>query len=88
MPFPKTRESLETNGYKLVHVKLCKACGFAIEMWKTPNDRMMPLDFKIDAHGEEYCEPHFAICKDPAQYSERLRAKAAAASTSMSFEES
>lgn len=76
MPFPKTRQALEDNGYSFSHTKVCPSCNVTIEMWNTPNNRQMPMDFRIDNETQsEICEPHFASCKDPAQYSSRLRNK-------------
>jgi hypothetical protein len=73
MPFPNTRQALREHGYEFDHTKVCPSCNVTIEMWITPRDRMMPLDFKRNDRNEEICEPHFATCKDPAQYSSRLR---------------
>jgi len=75
MPFPRNRKELENAGYSFSHKKECASCRVQIEMWNTPSARMMPMDFKFDEHGNEVCESHFATCKDPAQYSQRLREK-------------
>lgn len=75
MPFPKTRQALQDNGYSFVQSKTCPSCNVTIEMWKTPKGNFMPLDFKLDDREQEICEPHFASCKNPAQYSRRLQKK-------------
>ena len=75
MPFPKTRQALQDNGYSFKESKICPSCNVAIEMWITPKDNVMPLDFRKDEQENEICEPHFATCKDPALYSRRLREK-------------
>lgn len=75
MPFPKTREALQENGYVFSHTKTCEACEVTIEMWTTPKNNLMPLDFKKTEHDVEVCEPHFATCKKPELYSRRLRDK-------------
>lgn len=72
MPFPNTRKALEDSGYKFNHTKRCEACNVSIEMWDTPKGNIMPLNFD-NVEGNEVCEPHFATCKNPAQYSRRLR---------------
>jgi len=74
MPFPRNRIELEANGYKFNHSKICPSCDVSIEMWDTPKGNIMPLDFRIK-DGGEVCEPHFATCKNPAQYSRRLQEK-------------
>jgi len=74
MPFPTTRQALEENGYSFNHSKVCPSCNVTIEMWNTPKGNIMPLDFK-QKDGSEFCEPHFASCKDPVQYSRRLQKK-------------
>lgn len=74
MGFPKTREALKENGYVFSHTKTCEACNVTIEMWITPRENLMPLDFK-KAGDQEVCEPHFATCKKPELYSRRLREK-------------
>lgn len=76
MPFPKTREALKENGYVFSHTKTCEVCNVTIEMWTTPKNNLMPLDFRKDEHQNEICEPHFATCKKPELYSRRLREKA------------
>ncbi len=75
MPFPNTRQALQDNGYVFNHTKTCEACNVQIEMWTTPKDNLMPLDFKRDEHQNETCEPHFASCKKPELYSRKLREK-------------
>lgn len=78
MPFPNTRQALKDSGYSLSHSKICPSCNVTIEMWNTPKQNIMPLDFRtID--GKETCEPHFSTCKNPELYSRRLAAKKKAA---------
>lgn len=77
MPFPQTRQALDDNGYTLAFTKVCPSCNVTIEMWNTPNRNLMPLDFTT-VDGKEICVPHFATCKNPAQYSRRLQKKAEA----------
>lgn len=75
MPFPTTREALKENGYVFSHTKTCEACNVTIEMWITPKENLMPLDFKKTENEQEVCEPHFATCKKPELYSRKLREK-------------
>lgn len=43
MPFPPTRRELTESGYDFIAHKTCP-CGSAMELWHTPQGKMMPMD--------------------------------------------
>lgn len=58
MPFPETVTELVAAGYKYESDSHCTGCGAAIEWYRTPKGKMMPMD--VDKDGN--CEPHWGTC--------------------------
>jgi hypothetical protein len=58
MPFPETIDELKAAGYVFQDQAACRGCGAAIEFWKTPSGKLMPIDVDIDGN----CESHFGTC--------------------------
>lgn len=55
MAFPKTIDELVAAGYKHEGTADCRGCGAAIEWWRTPKGKKIPMD-----HGTAM--PHFSTC--------------------------
>ena len=64
MPFPKTRDELKAAGYKFEDTATCRGprCRADIEFWRTPQDKLMPIDFM--PNGDSPATPHWGTCKD------------------------
>jgi hypothetical protein len=60
MPFPKTEEELEAQGYKFKSASQCRSCHAPIEFWETPNGKMIPLN--------DDCTAHFATCPEADKF--------------------
>lgn len=59
MPFPTTKEGLESAGYKWKGDGTCRSCHAPIEWWETNNGKNIPLQPEGSAH---QFEAHFAHC--------------------------
>jgi len=62
MPFPRTRDELETAGYHFDAPGQCRGptCHADLEWWWTPTGRRIPLN--VDG------SPHWQTCYDAAQF--------------------
>jgi hypothetical protein len=58
MPFPTTIDELRKAGYLYDSTTPCRLCRVTIEFWKTPANKLTPLE--IDGQGK--VTPHFATC--------------------------
>jgi hypothetical protein len=70
--WPKTREELIAEGYKLGNHDHCRGCGRTILWARTPNDRPMPLS-AINGEFVQY-QAHFSDCPNREQF-RRAKAK-------------
>lgn len=72
MKWPATRDELRNGGYGFVSSTLCRsmACRKAVEMWRTPSGKTMPLSRieKAANFGDDKLQPHFADCVDAAKF--------------------
>ena len=55
---PSTREQLERGGYRFAGRGTCRGCTCAIEWWKTPSNKNMPMRVQPDGR----LISHFADC--------------------------
>lgn len=55
MNFPTSQQGLLDAGYTPTGEGHCRACGAAIDWWKTPNGKVIPLDFAT-------ATPHWSTC--------------------------
>lgn len=68
MPFPTTRDELLAAGYSFHVDKICK-CGARIEMFRTPNKKVIPIHFTRDVStNREVCVAHFADCPNVEEF--------------------
>lgn len=69
--WPKTRDELRDAGYGFKAKTVCRSmvCRKNIEMWQTPNGKMMPLS----AVDETHLQPHFADCPDAKKFRREQR---------------
>jgi hypothetical protein len=51
-------DELRAAGYTFDNDAHCRGCGAAIEWWKTPKGKMIPMD--VTPEGD--CEAHWANC--------------------------
>ena len=65
MPFPPTRRELKQAGYDFIAHKTCP-CGAAMELWHTPQDKMMPMNPMAD--DDSKAESHWATCEKAQQF--------------------
>jgi hypothetical protein len=68
MPFPKNCVELREAGYKFAFEVKCKGCGKQIEFWRTPMNRMLPLDRDVIT-GK--VTPHWATCEQAERFRRR-----------------
>ncbi len=63
MAFPKTKEQLLAQRYKLERQSVCRGpkCGRMIEWWLTPRGKYLPLD-------PGTCQPHWTTCPDSESF--------------------
>ena len=62
MAFPKNAEEAQKMGYRFLNSSHCRGCGVAIEWWKTPNGKHMPVS------DPETFLPHWADCPKANQF--------------------
>lgn len=67
-PLPTTQEGLEALGYRFEYTKTCggTGCGMPIAFWRTPNDKLMPLNAKT-------LLPHWGECPATATFKKKKK---------------
>jgi hypothetical protein len=50
MPFPKTEDEAERQGYRFDNASRCRGCHESIEWWETPNGKKMPMNLDFTVH--------------------------------------
>lgn len=56
--WPTSRAKLQLAGYHLKYARRCRLCDALIEFWRTPANKMMPLDRRPD----DTFTPHHSTC--------------------------
>lgn len=67
MNFPKDQVELNEQGYRFESKGKCTGCGATILWYRTPKNRLMPLNEKLI--------PHWADCPQRAQFKKKVAAK-------------
>ena len=62
MAFPKTLDEMKERGYVFDNHAECRGCGDAIEWWKTPNDKNIPMNPM--ERGSSEAVAHWATCSE------------------------
>jgi hypothetical protein len=62
MPFPKTLDELKAANYVFDNHAECRGCGDAIEWWKTPNGKSIPMNPM--QRGSDAAVAHFSTCTE------------------------
>ena len=62
MAFPKTLDEMTAAGYVFDNHAECRGCGDAIEWWKTPNGKSIPIN-PMD-RGTAEAVAHWATCRE------------------------
>jgi hypothetical protein len=64
MPFPKTETELRAAGYEPPpdgKESKCRGCGAALEFWRTPKGKIIPLEAGS-------LEPHWTNCPNADEF--------------------
>ena len=70
MGFPKTRAEMVDQSYqRRVGRSVCSGCGSAIEFWRTPKGKEMPMDPM--PFPESPATPHWATCPKAESFRKR-----------------
>jgi hypothetical protein len=66
MPFPATLAALEAAGYTRMVYTRCSGCGAAMEFWRTPGGKRIPMNPMSSPEAEAVS--HFATCTSAAKF--------------------
>jgi len=58
MPFPKTADEAEAQGYRFDRPAFCGGCGASVLWFRTPKKKFIPIDGSNDGQ----FVPHWATC--------------------------
>lgn len=62
MAFPKTSDDLKAMGYVFIDDAECKGCGEAIEWYRTPKGKSIPINPM--GCGSDKAIPHWTTCTE------------------------
>ena len=66
MSFPYNYSEMKTQGYAFLSMDSCRGCGRAIEFWRTPAGKSIPMD-PMD-QPDSPAISHFATCTKASQF--------------------
>ena len=66
MPFPANAEEMQLAGYRFLDHGECDGCYQAIEWWRTPKGRQIPMDPMSTP--ESPATSHWATCPNAEQF--------------------
>lgn len=77
MPFPENAEQMWAHGYQFAGHGSCQGCHEAIEWWRTPQGRHIPMNRMPDSTSAAIA--HWATCPESGWFRRAQPAKPAGA---------